>query len=238
MDALIKKQNQILSYKKHILPFDMLGRTLSYNTFIPRICYRDDLNNIKKCFEISSCELEKKLSSISISKESNIFTEEMREDFKGFNGVIFNDIDSLITTQDYTNFNILGLDLVSILRRLTPFFIIYKSVIVDRYQILEAVIFGADGIILDSDHLDRDKLNELVQFSYSLGIMPIFQAKEKDDLKKLFYLKVPLRAIYVQKDLIKLLPNSYYILCDHREDGVDCIVEKADNYSFESLDSK
>lgn len=219
-EQLIKKQSQILAYKKKILPLDMLGRTLSYNTFIPRICYKDDLSNLKKSFKMSFASLNKTLSNISISKQSNIFND--KDNAEDFDSVFISDIDSLQNTQDYTKLNILELDFLSVLRRLTPYFIIYETVLIDKYQILEAVIFGADSVVLDSMFLEKEALNELLEFAYSLGIIPIFRAREKSCLKKLLYLKAPLLVIYTAKELIKLLPNSYYIICEEDHEGVDC----------------
>ena len=136
----------ILEYKKRILPFDMLGRTLSYNSLMPRFYPNlDSINNGKNKKPIAL--------NIDIDKIENIIKQAKLEN-KILNDIYQNsEINFLIINDIYNNEDFDIIDSISAMRALTPFYIIHKSIIFDTYQILESCIAGSDIIALDIEFL-------------------------------------------------------------------------------------
>lgn len=61
-----------------------------------------------------------------------------------------------------------------------------KDFIFDKYQIYEALAFGADFFLLIATYLDQGLLRELLQFGEELGLPAIVEVHDEEDLKKTF----------------------------------------------------
>ncbi len=61
-----------------------------------------------------------------------------------------------------------------------------KDFIFDKYQIYEALAFGADFFLLIATYLDESLLGELLQFGEKLGLAAIVEVHNEEDLKKSF----------------------------------------------------
>ncbi len=61
-----------------------------------------------------------------------------------------------------------------------------KDFIFDKYQIYEALAFGADFFLLIATYLDQGLLRELIQFGEELGLPAIIEVHDEKDLKKTF----------------------------------------------------
>ncbi len=132
-------------HKKQVIPQDMLGRTLAYNCFMPRLSNKELLYNTFAHRDKVNMAL-----SISIKQLSDIISECSNQNNLNFkyeyeiSSIFVNDI---CKTQE----NIV--DFIGFLRRLTPAFIAYDSAIFDTYQILEMATAGADMIVINISYL-------------------------------------------------------------------------------------
>lgn len=137
---------QYLSNKKQIMPKDMLGRSLAYTCFLPRLSdktylYEKLKTNTPKKALYTNTEKLSKLIQISRLDHSVEFDKEIL-------CVIFSDLDKLANNESADS-----MDYLSMIRRLSPAFVVHESVFIDEYQILESTISGADMIILNIKHL-------------------------------------------------------------------------------------
>ncbi|RDU65374.1 hypothetical protein CQA53_06260 [Helicobacter didelphidarum] len=266
----ILKQIYTIEERKNILPLDILGRTLAYNSFLPRL---SDVEYLYQNFRVydkspsdkNSLQYEKqslKTSQINnnhtpvsthkgVSIQLDNLTTILQQATIGDNSHLEKEILCIFIDDKGTNQDNL-IDSISALRRLMPVFIGYKGVIIDTYQILELAISGADMFVLDCnalrlfidilsyaqteklpldsintesffEHLQQTKhkkdskkmlstlFNNLIAFGNNLGLVPIIQLQDKNDVKMLLSLKNPIDCVLCPPNLISLLPNSYLI---------------------------
>ncbi|AQW86356.1 indole-3-glycerol-phosphate synthase [Campylobacter pinnipediorum subsp. caledonicus] len=85
------------------------------------------------------------------------------------------------------------LEYITQIRRYIKTPILRKDFIVDQYQILEALIFGADFVLLIAKALTKEELKILFDYSRSLGLEVLLEIHDEDDLQK---------AIYVNANII------------------------------------
>lgn len=57
-----------------------------------------------------------------------------------------------------------------------------KDFIMDRYQIMEARLAGADAVLLIVAMLEAGRLSDLIQFSHSLGMEPLVEVNCSDEM--------------------------------------------------------
>ncbi|MCI7411935.1 hypothetical protein [Helicobacter bilis] len=137
---------QYLSNKKQIMPKDMLGRSLAYTCFLPRLSDKTYLyeklktNTPKKALYTNTEKLSKLIQTSSLDHSVEFDKEILC--------VIFSDLDKLANNESADS-----MDYLSMIRRLSPAFVVHESVFIDEYQILESTISGADMIILNIKHL-------------------------------------------------------------------------------------
>ncbi|KAI9313834.1 indole-3-glycerol phosphate synthase-domain-containing protein [Dichotomocladium elegans] len=62
--------------------------------------------------------------------------------------------------------------------------ILRKDFILDRYQILEARLYGADTVLLIVAMLDEEKLHDLYNYSKSLGMEPLVEVNNADEMAR------------------------------------------------------
>ncbi|RHZ65073.1 hypothetical protein Glove_319g31 [Diversispora epigaea] len=62
--------------------------------------------------------------------------------------------------------------------------ILRKDFILDTYQIMEARIYGADSILLIVSILSDEKLSELYNFSKHLGMEPLVEVNNEEEMKR------------------------------------------------------
>jgi len=59
-----------------------------------------------------------------------------------------------------------------------------KDFIVDKYQIVEALAYGADFILLIAKALTKKELQELYDYALHVGLEVLVEIHDKEDLKK------------------------------------------------------
>ncbi|PAF48998.1 hypothetical protein BKH43_07590 [Helicobacter sp. 13S00401-1] len=188
--------------KKALMSFELLGRSLAYNTFPPRLSYQESVEEVFK-------------DGVKVA----LLGEEFLEEF--FKNAEVSSVDAFknLTRQDRFESLIIDsldcIDYIGMFRRLSPYFLIAGGINLDPYQVLEATIAGSDGILFDLSYIDSKKLlNDLVAFSLSLGLMPVLKIDSKKDLKLLLGLKNPVDCLYVPSSLVSLVPKRYIIFSE------------------------
>jgi len=73
--------------------------------------------------------------------------------------------------------------------------LLQKDFILDPFQIYEGRVSGADAILLIVALLDREELGEFVDLTQSLGMIPLVEIHNEDDLAKISFLNLPLIGI-------------------------------------------
>ncbi|HEO97913.1 MAG TPA: indole-3-glycerol phosphate synthase TrpC [Epsilonproteobacteria bacterium] len=175
LDEIIKRTKADLEKRKIEFPEEWLGRSLAYNPFMPK-----DVKSALRSTEENPYRIIAEIKKASPSK-----------------GVIREDFDPMVIAQQYEKG---GADSLSVLtephyfqgdkeylgmvRRYVNLPLLRKDFIVDKYQILEALVFGADYILLIAAALSRKELKELYEYALHLGLDVLVEIHNKTDLIK------------------------------------------------------
>ena len=178
LDEIIKKTKDDLEKRKVDYPLEWLGRSLAYNPFAPK-----DVFSALKSTEDNPYRIIAEVKKASPSK-----------------GIIREDFDPMILGQAYEKG---GADSLSILtephffqgdkeylgmvRRYTSIPLLRKDFIVDKYQLVEALAFGADYVLLIAMALTRKELKELINYTRHLGMEALVEIHDKKDLTKAIF---------------------------------------------------
>jgi indole-3-glycerol phosphate synthase len=228
LDEIIKKTREDLAKRKVDYPEEWLGRSLAFNPFVPK----DILSSLRSTEE-NPYRIIAEVKKASPSK-----------------GIIREDFDPILIAQQYTNG---GADALSILtephffqgdkeylgmvRRYTPLPLLRKDFIVDKYQILEALAFGADFILLIAMALSRKELKELYEYALHLGLEVLVEVHNKRDLVKAIFAGATIIGINhrnlesfemdmtLSERLIPLIPNGKIIVAESGINDHDTVVE-------------
>lgn len=178
LDEIIKKTKEDLEKRKVDFPFDMLGKSLAYNPYPPR--------DVKPYLTSTA---DNKYRIIAEVKKASPSKGVIREDFdpifiaqeyqRGMADAI-----SVLTEPHYFKGNI---DYLTQIRRYVPTPLLRKDFIVDKYQILEALVYGADFILLIAKALSKKELKELLEFSLHVGLEVLVEIHDKEDLIKAIF---------------------------------------------------
>jgi len=178
LDEIIKKTKDDLEKRKVEYPLEWLGRSLAYNPFAPK-----DIKTALKSTKDNPYRIIAEVKKASPSK-----------------GIIREDFDPMVLGQAYEKG---GADSLSILtephffqgdkeylgmvRRYTSIPLLRKDFIVDKYQLVEALAFGADYVLLIAMALTRKELKELINYTRHLGMEALVEIHDKKDLTKAIF---------------------------------------------------
>lgn len=178
LDEIILKTKDDLEQRQAKFSMDWLGRSLAFNPFMPR-----DIKPYLKSTPQNPYRIIAEVKKASPSK-----------------GVIREDFDPLFIAQEYTKG---GADAISVLtephyfkgdleyltgiRRYVPTPLLRKDFIVDKYQVLEALVYGADFILLIAKALSKKELKELLEYTWRLGMDALVEIHDKEDLTKAIF---------------------------------------------------
>lgn len=154
-------------------------------------------------------------------------------------GVIREDFDYLQIAKDYEmgradalsiltepHFFQGNLEYISHIRRYVPMPLLRKDFIVDKYQILEALVYGADFILLIAKALSKKELKELYEYALHLGLEVLVEIHDKADLLKAMFAGATIIGINhrnletfemdmsLSSQLIPLIPNGKIIVAE------------------------
>ena len=228
LDEIIRRTRADLEKRKKEYPEEWLGRSLAFNPFIPR-----DVVGALKATEENPYRVIAEIKKASPSK-----------------GVIREDFDPMVIGQAYEKG---GADALSILtephwfkgnieylgmvRRYVSIPILRKDFIIDRYQILEALVYGADYILLIAKALSRKELKDLIEFAHHLGLEVLVEIHDKKDLVKAIFAGANIIGINhrnletfemdmeLSHKLIPLIPNSKIIVAESGIKDHETVVE-------------
>jgi len=217
LDEIIKKTKEDLKKRKKDFPEEWLGRSLAFNPFLPR----DVISALKSTPE-NPYRIIAEIKKASPSKGI------IREDFDPMSiGVAYQkggaDSLSILTEPHWFKGNV---EYLGNVRRYVSIPILRKDFIIDKYQILEALVYGADYILLIAKALSRKELKELLQYAHHLGLEVLVEIHDKTDLIKAIFAGANIIGINhrnletfemdmnLSHKLIPLIPNSKIIVAE------------------------
>ncbi|MFA6789630.1 MAG: indole-3-glycerol phosphate synthase TrpC [Arcobacteraceae bacterium] len=175
LDEIIEKTKQDLEKRKKELPLDVLGRSLASNPYAPR--------DVKPYLRATKEEPIRIIAEVKKASPSK--------------GIIKEDFDPVAIAQSYSNsganaISVLtephyfqgNLEYLTQIRRYVPTPLLRKDFIVDKYQIVEALVYGADFILLIAKALSTKELKELYDYALHVGLEVLVEIHDVEDLTK------------------------------------------------------
>ncbi len=228
LDEIIRKTKADLEKRKVEYPVDWLGRSLAFNPFVPK-----DVQGFLRSTEDNPYRIIAEVKKASPSK-----------------GIIREDFDPVEIAQAYEKG---GADALSVLtephwfkgdkeylgmiRRYVGIPLLRKDFIVDKYQIVEALAYGADFILLIAKALSRKELKELYEYALHLGLEVLVEIHDKSDLVKAMFAGANIVGINhrnletfemdmsLSEKLIPLIPNGKIIVAESGINDHETVVE-------------
>lgn len=221
----------LIESQKEILPFDLLGRSLSYNPYPPRFfeVFPTLLDSVSlgSTFLYSTSLDSTFLDSASPFLDSTLLGKLCALQIRAFDFADFAHLQSHINAK---NVKIIfldiardsrakpsgeGLECISYLRHYTDSLIVLRDCFLDSYQILQAVVFGADAVCFSHFSL-QSRLKELVDFASHLGLASLLESQNLADIKNGIFAKVS--GFYLLEkcvsELASLIPKRKIICAD------------------------
>ncbi|MEA1914604.1 MAG: indole-3-glycerol phosphate synthase TrpC [Campylobacterota bacterium] len=226
LDEIIAKTKEDLEKRKENFGPEWLGKSLAFNPFPPR--------DVKQYLTSTPDEKIRIIAEVKKASPSK--------------GIIKEDFDPLAIAQAYSN---AGANAISVLtephyfkgdleyltgiRRYVPTPLLRKDFIVDKYQILEALVYGADFILLIAKALEKKELRELYDYALHIGLEVLVEIHDKDDLKKAMWCGATIIGINHRNldtfemdmqlcdKLIPMIPNGKIIVAESGVSNRDVI---------------
>ncbi|BCX79484.1 indole-3-glycerol phosphate synthase TrpC [Campylobacter sp. 19-13652] len=217
LDEIIKKTAEDLEAKKAKFPAQWLGRSLAYNPYVPRPVSPALRANEEKPYRIIA-EVKKASPSKGVIKEE---FDPISIAMSYANAEA--DAISVLTEPHYFKGD---LEYLTQIRRYVPTPLLRKDFIIDRYQLLEAVVYGADFVLLIAKALSKAMLKDLLEYAYHLGLEVLVEVHDTDDVKKAIFAGAQIIGINhrnletfemdmsLSERLISLLPQGKIIVAE------------------------
>ena len=217
LDDIIARTKADLEKREKEYTMDWLGKSLAFNARVPRDVFPYLTSTEEEPYRIIS-----EVKKASPSK-----------------GVIREDFDPLAIAQAYERG---GANAISVLtephffqgdleylagiRRYVSIPLLRKDFIISKYQLLEALVYGADFVLLIAAALSKKELKELLNYSRHLGMEPLVEVHDKTDLTKAIYAGADIIGINHRNlqtfemnmnlcyELIPLIPNGKVIVAE------------------------
>ena len=175
LDEINRRTREDVEKRKKDYSLDWLGRSLAANPFAPR--------DVKPFLTSTK---EEPIRIIAEVKKASPSKGVIKEDFdplaiaqayskSGANAI------SVLTEPHYFQGN---LEYLTGIRRYVSTPLLRKDFILDKYQIVEALVYGADFILLIAKSLSTKDLKELYEYALHLGLEVLVEIHDKEDLKK------------------------------------------------------
>ncbi len=228
LDDIIKKTKEDLEKRKKEFSFDWLGRSLAYNPYPPR--------DVKPFLTSSKDDPFRIIAEVKKASPSK--------------GIIREDFDPLVIAKEYElgganaisvltepHFFQGNIEYLTMLRRYVSTPLLRKDFIVDEYQILEAVVYGADFILLIAKALSKKELKNLLEYAWRLGLNALVEIHDKEDLTKAIFAGADIIGINhrnletfkmdmkLSEKLMPLIPNGKIIVAESGLHDKDTLVE-------------
>jgi indole-3-glycerol phosphate synthase len=231
LDEIIKKTKEDLERRKSEFPLEWLGRSLSINPFVPK--------DVKAALRSSDENPYRIIAEVKKASPSK--------------GIIREDFDPVLIAQQYAAG---GADSLSVLtephffrgdkeylgmiRRYVGIPLLRKDFIVDEYQIVEALAYGADYILLIATALSRKELKRLLDYARHMGMEALVEIHDKTDLTKAIFAGADIIGINhrdlttfemdmtLSERLIPLIPHGKIIVAESGIHDHDTVVALSD----------
>ncbi|NWF67376.1 MAG: indole-3-glycerol phosphate synthase TrpC [Campylobacterales bacterium] len=228
LDDILKRTKEDLEKRKIDYPLEWLGKSLAFNPFVPR-----DVTKALKSTDNKKFRIIAEIKKASPSK-----------------GVIREDFDPIFIAKEYEK---AGVDAISILtephffkgdieyitqvRRYVSTPLLRKDFIIDKYQLVEALVYGADFVLLIAKALSKKELKELLEYTWHLGMEALVEIHDKDDLVKSIFAGANIIGINHRNletfemdmslcnQLIPLIPNGKIIVAESGIDNKNVMIE-------------
>jgi len=217
LDEIIKKTREDLAKREKEYTVDWLGRSLAFNARAPRPVIPHLQATAEEPYRIIS-EVKKASPSKGV----------IREDFDpvaiaqayergGANAI------SVLTEPHYFQGS---LDYLAEIRRYVGIPLLRKDFIVSKYQLVEALVYGADFVLLIAKALSRKELKELLDYTRHLGMEALVEIHDRKDLTKAIFAGADIIGINhrnletfemdmeLSYKLIPLIPNNKIIVAE------------------------
>jgi indole-3-glycerol phosphate synthase len=175
LEDILKKTREDVKEREKRFSMDWLGKSLAFNPFPPRDVKKFLKSTPENPYRIIA-EIKKASPSKGIIREDFEPTVIAQEYEKGGASAL-----SILTEPHFFQGN---LDYLGEVRRYSKLPILRKDFIVSKYQILEALVHGADFILLIAKALSRNELKELYEYAIHLGLDVLVEIHDKTDLVK------------------------------------------------------
>lgn len=217
LDEIIEKTKDDLERRKKDFTADWLGRSLAFNPFAPR-----DVKPYITATKENPYRIIAEVKKASPSK-----------------GVIREDFDPLFIAQEYEKggasaISVLtephyfqgDLEYLAGIRRYVSTPLLRKDFIVDEYQVLEALVYGADFILLIAKALSKKELKSLLEYTWRLGMEALVEIHDKEDLIKAIFAGANIIGVNhrnldtfemdmgLSEKLMPLIPNGKIIVAE------------------------
>ncbi len=217
LDEIIEKTKDDLERRKKDFTADWLGRSLAFNPFAPR-----DVKPYITATKENPYRIIAEVKKASPSK-----------------GVIREDFDPLFIAQEYEKggasaISVLtephyfqgDLEYLAGIRRYVSTPLLRKDFIVDEYQVLEALVYGADFILLIAKALSKKELKSLLEYTWRLGMEALVEIHDKEDLTKAIFAGANIIGVNhrnldtfemdmgLSEKLMPLIPNGKIIVAE------------------------
>lgn len=123
------------------------------------------------------------------------------------------------------------IEFINMVKQETGLPVLQKDFVVDRYQILEARVGGADALLLIAKILNLEQIKELVERCFEVGIEPVVEIYDEEDLNKAKNTKTRIIAVNA-RDL-----NTFEINVDRACELINKIPDKFLKMGFSGVNS-
>lgn len=155
--------------------FAVLGRSLSCNPLTPRPFSTLKNQIITRAKSLKDIERAQKLYSQNLGGKSRE-SQNLGEKSQNLAELSPNPQSAIVIDTTLQK----DISLVSDARTYTPFLIIHKDIFISKYQVLEALVYGADCVALSPIILPQSSLLELQDYAYHLGLEVAVLADRKE----------------------------------------------------------
>jgi len=228
LDDIMKRTKEDVKKREKEMPLDWLGRSLAFNPYAPR--------DVKEYLSSTKEDPYKIIAEVKKASPSK--------------GVIREDFDPLYIAQQYAK---AGVDAISVLtephffqgnleyltgiRRYVPTPLLRKDFIFSEYQLVEALAYGADFVLLIAKCLTRKELKDLLNYTWHLGMNALVEVHDKEDLTKAIYAGADIIGVNhrnldtfemdmtLTEKLMPLIPNGKIIVAESGINDKETIVQ-------------
>lgn len=217
LDEIIAKTKEDLARREKEYSMDWLGRSLAFNARAPRPVIPHLKASEEEPYRIIA-EVKKASPSKGVIREDfDPLAIAQAYERGGANAI------SVLTEPHYFQGDI---EYLAGIRRYAGIPLLRKDFIVSKYQLVEALVYGADFVLLIAKALSRKELKELLEYTRHLGMEALVEIHDKKDLTKAIFAGADIIGINhrnletfemdmeLSYKLMPLIPNNKIIVAE------------------------